>query len=148
MRGTKSPNGSTIAASLIKLSDSDRMISDPAADIRGRRVHDRDDEDLGRIADLLIDADRGKVHMLLVEHGGILGLGATASFLPVEAVTRIEADVVYVGEPRERIAGAPRYDPDLVDANEYYEELYRHYGYMPYLGAGFIYPTGYPYDRT
>lgn len=137
-----------ITASLIKLGDSDRMVSDPAQDIRGRRVHDRDGDDLGRIADLLIDHDQGRVRMLQVEHGGLLGIGATATFLPVEAITRIEDDIVYVGEPRERIAGAPPYDPDLVDANEYFEEIYRHYGYLPYTGTGFIYPTHYPYTRS
>ena len=132
--------------SLIKLSDSDRILADPAEDIRGRRVRDSDGDDLGKVDDLLIDEDEGKVRILRVEHGGILGLGATASFIPVDAVTDVTDDTVYVGASRDRVAGAPPYDPELLDGAEYFNQLYGYYGYMPYWGAGYMYP-GFPYRR-
>ena len=62
---------------LIKLSDSDLAVADPAEDIRGRPVHDSAGQELGMIADLLIDKGEVEVRFLLVEHGGILGFGAT-----------------------------------------------------------------------
>ncbi|BCY13070.1 PRC-barrel domain-containing protein [Actinoplanes sp. L3-i22] len=131
---------------LIKLSDSDRMVGDPAEDIRGRTVQDRDGNDLGRVDDLLIDPEEQKVRMLHVAHGGILGFGATSSYVPIEAIRAIDDDVVHVAEPKQIVAGAPRYDPELIDATEYYNELYRHYGYAPFWSNGYIYP-GYPYYR-
>ncbi|GIF14846.1 PRC-barrel domain-containing protein [Actinoplanes teichomyceticus] len=131
---------------LIRLSDTDRMIGDPAEDIRGRAVHDRDGHDLGRVDDLLIDPEEGKVRMLRVEHGGVLGIGATASCVPVEAIRAIDDDVVHVAEPMQIVAEAPRYDPELIDATAYYDELYRHYGYAPFWSTGYVYP-GYPYYR-
>lgn len=134
-------------ATLIKLGDSEHMLANLDEDIRGRKVVDRDGEKLGKVDDLLIDADERKVRMLRVEHGGILGIGATPSFIPVDAVTGIDDDVVRVGLPRDRVTGSPRYDPELVNTEELYEELYRHYGYTPYWTAGYVYPT-YPFYRT
>lgn len=134
------------ATSLTRLSDSDQILAEPAEDIRGRHVQDRDGETLGKVADLLIDSEHGKVRFLVVEHGGVLGFGAKSSFIPIDAITRITDDVVYVGEPRNRIAGAPPYDPDLIEEPDYYRSMYDYYGYTPYWGAGYVYP-GYPYLR-
>ncbi len=131
---------------LIKLSDSDRMVGDPAEDIRGRKVQDRDGHDLGRVDDLLIDPHEQKVRMLHVAHGGILGFGATSSYVPIEAIRAIDDEVVHVAEPKQIVAEAPVYDPELIDATEYYNDLYRHYGYPPFWSAGYVYP-GYPYYR-
>ncbi|SCL25598.1 Sporulation protein YlmC, PRC-barrel domain family [Micromonospora nigra] len=134
------------SVSLIKLGDSDQVLVDPTEDIRGHRVRDRDGNDLGKVDDLLIDSEQHKVRMLRVEHGGILGFGATPSFIPVDAVTSVSDDLVCVGEPRDRVSEAPRYDPDLVDESEYYESLYGYYGVAPYWSAGYVYPP-YPYYR-
>jgi sporulation protein YlmC with PRC-barrel domain len=115
---------------LVKLSDSDQMVGDPAEDIRGRKVRDRDGNDLGRVDDLLIDLQEHKVRMLHVAHGGILGFGTTASYIPIEAIRAIDDEVVHVAQPKQTVAGAPVYDPELIDAADYYDELYRHYGYL------------------
>ena len=61
-------------------------------------MQDRDGETLGKVADLLIDSEHGKVRFLVVEHGGVLGFGAKSSFIPIDAITRITDDVVYVGD--------------------------------------------------
>jgi sporulation protein YlmC with PRC-barrel domain len=126
------------APSLIKLSESDQMPADPAGDLRGREVYDRDGSDLGRVADLLIDADEHEVRFLLVEHGGVLGIGSTSSFIPVDAISDIDDDV-HVTELRDHVAAAPVYDPALVDASEYYDSVYDYYGFAPFWTAGYIY---------
>ncbi|GAA4588120.1 sporulation protein YlmC with PRC-barrel domain [Actinoplanes octamycinicus] len=131
---------------LIELSDSDQVVEDPAEDIRGRKVRDRDGHELGRVDDLLIDPEERKVRFLRVAHGGILGFGGTASFVPVEAIRAIDDEIVHVAEPKQIVAEAPAYDPELIDATEYYHDLYRHYGYPPFWSTGYIYP-GYPHYR-
>ncbi|BCJ40960.1 hypothetical protein GCM10010168_47410 [Actinoplanes ianthinogenes] len=131
---------------LIGLGDSDQVVGDPAEDIRGRKVRDREGHDLGRVEDLLIDPEERKVRFLRVAHGGILGFGTSSSFVPVEAIRAIDDEIVHVAEPKQLVAEAPRYDPELVDATEYYQDLYRHYGYPPFWSAGYVYP-GYPYYR-
>jgi sporulation protein YlmC with PRC-barrel domain len=131
--------------SLVRLGDSEHVLADPGEDIRGREVHDCDGNDIGKVDDLLIDAEHHKVRFLIVEHGGILGFGTTPSYVPVEAVARIEQDAVQVDESGERVAGAPRYDPDLLDRLEF-EELYGYYGYTPFWTPGYVHPR-YPHDR-
>ena len=129
---------------LIKLSDSEQTVSMGDDDIRGRHVKDRAGEDIGKIGDLLIDKGENKVRFLLVESGGFLGIGKDKLFIPVDAITGISDDEVRVDQTREHLAGAPDYDPDLVDERPYYDEVYGYYGYTPYWGAGYAYPA-YPY---
>jgi CBS domain-containing protein/sporulation protein YlmC with PRC-barrel domain len=128
---------------LIRLSDTDLTLADRAEDIRGRKALDMADEELGEVDDLLIDEREQKVRFLQVTSGGFLGLGATKFLLPVEAITRITDDAVYINQSRERVAGAPAYDPTLVD-ERYVSDVYSHYGYPPYWGLGYEYPA-YPY---
>jgi sporulation protein YlmC with PRC-barrel domain len=141
-------------AKLIRLSDTELTIANPAEDIRGRAAVDRDGEDIGEVEDLLIDAHEKRVRLLEVASSGFLGLGKTKFLLPVEAITRISDDRVYVNRTRQYIAGAPHYDPDLIhqEAGEkgyysegaYYGDVYHYYGYPSYWAPGAIYPP-YPY---
>jgi sporulation protein YlmC with PRC-barrel domain len=129
-------------ATLVKLGDTGQTVADPADDIRGRKVFDRQGEELGEVDDLLIDTQERKVRLLRVEHGGILGFGATASFVPVEAIARITDEVVHISESRERVSGAPRYDPDVVDAANLSGSLYDYYGYPPLWGPAYVPRSG------
>jgi sporulation protein YlmC with PRC-barrel domain len=135
-------------ATLVRLSDTELTVADAAEDIRDRQVVDRDGAEIGEVDDLLIDEPEKHVRFLEVASGGFLGLGKTRFLIPVEAITRISDSTVYINQTRQHIAGAPPYDPDLIhkDAGEggYYGDVYRHYGYPPYWGPGYIYPP-YPY---
>ncbi|MFD0428108.1 PRC-barrel domain-containing protein [Streptomyces zhihengii] len=124
---------------LTTLTDCDQTVADADEDVRGRKVTDAEGNDLGRVGDLIVDADERKVRFLLVEHGGFLGLGEKKSFVPVDAVVRITDTQVHIAPSHEQVAEAPAYDPDLVDANEYYAGVYRHYGYAP-TGGGLRLP--------
>ena len=120
---------------LIRLRDTDRTVSSSDEDIRGRMAKDKDGRDLGTIEGLLIDEAERKVRFMEVASGGYLGLGQSKSFIPVEAITRMTADAVYIGHTREQVAGAPRYDPDLVETKlDNFFNLYPYYGYPPSFG--------------
>lgn len=129
---------------LVKLSDSDKVVARDEEDIRGYSVHDKDGEDLGKVEELLIDPDDSKVRFLVVASGGFLGLGEHKSYIPVDAVTRIEPDRVQVDLSREHVAGAPKYDPDLGDERDYFQGVYGYYGYTPYWNSTYVYPR-YPF---
>jgi CBS domain-containing protein/sporulation protein YlmC with PRC-barrel domain len=131
---------------LVRLSDIDLTLADPAEDIRGRKALDMAGEELGEVDDLMIDEREEKVRFLQVTSGGFLGLGATKFLLPVEAIARITDEAVYINQSRERVAGAPGYDPTLVD-ERYVRDVYSHYGYPPYWGLDYEYPS-YPYYPT
>ena len=131
-------------ATLMRLSDTEFKVADPAEDIRNRQVVDRKGEDVGEVEDLLIDDHDRRVRFLEGASGGFLGLGKTKFLIPVEAITRISDDTVYVNQTRQHISGAPRYDPDLVhrDVGEgsYYGDVYRYDNSPPYWGPGDVYP--------
>lgn len=121
------PSGSM----LTKLSDTGQMVEDRSDDLRGRTVKDKDGHGVGKVSDMLIDDQTQKARFLLVQHGGFLGLGEKESFMPVEAIAKITNDAVYVDRSHDHIAGAPQYDPALVDARPYYDSAYNYYGYPP-----------------
>ncbi len=137
-------------ATLLKLSDSNLTVADPAEDIRGRKVVDRAGEEIGDVDDLIIDDRESKVRFMRVASGGFLGLGETKFMLPIDVVTRIADGTVHIDQTREHVAGAPRYDPDLVEdmtwADPYWTSAYGYYGYAPYWAPGYAYPP-YPYYR-
>src|SRR5664280_3309647 len=131
---------------LKKLQDLDRTVAIPDKDIRGRMVKDRDGHDLGTIDGLLVDAVGQKVRFMEVATGGILGLGQTKSLIPVEAITRVTNDEVYISHTREHVAGAPAYDPKLVrEDSTYLSGLYPYYGYEGGEGGEVPVLIGYPY---
>jgi sporulation protein YlmC with PRC-barrel domain len=132
-------------ATLVKLSDTNLTLADRAEDIRNRDVLDTAGDEIGEVDDLLIDEREQKVRFLQVSSGGFLGLGATKFLIPVDAITRITEDAVYISQARERLTGAPRYDPGLVD-ERYLSDVYGYYGYSPYWGPDYRYPN-YPYYR-
>jgi sporulation protein YlmC with PRC-barrel domain len=132
-------------ATLVKLSDTNLTLADRAEDIRGRDVFDTAGEEIGEVDDLFVDEQEQKVRFLQVASGGFLGLGATKFLIPVDAITRITEDAVYISQTRERLAGVPRYDPSLVD-ERYLRDVYGYYGYSPYWGPDYRYPS-YPYYR-
>jgi sporulation protein YlmC with PRC-barrel domain len=133
---------------LVRLRDTELTVANPAEDVRGRSVVDQDGENIGEVEDLLIDEHDKRVRLLEVASGGFLGLGKTEFLLPVEVITRISDDTVWVKQTRQHIANAPFYDPDLIhqEAGErgYYDDVYRYYGYPPYWDPGAVYPP-YPY---
>ena len=120
---------------LVRLRDTDQTVSSSDEDIRGRMAKDKDGHDLGTIEGLLIDEAERKVRFMEVGSGGFLGLGESKSLIPVEAITRMTPDAVYIGHTRAHVAGAPIYDPDLVENRlDYFFNLYPYYGYPPSFG--------------
>ena len=126
-------------ATLLKLSDSNLTVAFPEEDIRGRKAVDRNGDEIGDVDDLIIDDREQKVRFMQVGAGGILGMGETKLMIPIDAITRVTADTVHVDQTRERMVGAPRYDPALV-RDTYWEDVYGYYGYSPYWAPGYVYP--------
>jgi len=93
----------TSVPTLSSLRDTDRTISSSDQDIRGRMVKDKDGRDLGRIEDLLVDDIERKVRFMEVATGGFLGFGESKSFIPIDAITRMTPDEVYISHTREHV---------------------------------------------
>lgn len=114
-----------------RLRDTHKTVAVADEDIRGRMVRDKDGQEIGKIEGFLLDDVEEKVRFIEVASGGFLGLGETKSFIPVDAITRITGDDVFISHSREHVAGAPRYDPSLVMADaRYFFDLYPYYGFQ------------------
>ena len=133
-----------VTSKLLSVKDAGLTTENPAEDIRGRDVVDAAGEKIGHVNDLLIDDSERKVRLMEIGHGGILGIGESKVLVPIDAIDHIDEEVVHVNQTRERIAGAPRYDPELVEERDYYGSLYGYYGVGPYWGSGYAYPA-YPF---
>jgi sporulation protein YlmC with PRC-barrel domain len=131
-------------ATLLRLSDTSLTLADDKLDIRGRKVHDANQQELGKIDDLIIDSKEKKVRFLEVSSGGFLGLGAQKFLIPIDTITRITKDMVYINRTREHVAGAPKYNPKLILEDVHLDRLYGYYGFSPYWVPGYTYPT-FPY---
>lgn len=132
------------STTLYMLGDRGQTIDGSANDVRGREVKDRDGHGVGKVADLLVDDRERKVRFLLVEHGGFLGFGETKTLIPVDAITAVSQEAVLIDQSRERVAAAPVYDPDLADDRPFHGSVYSYYGYGPYWGPGYVYPSHVP----
>lgn len=123
-------------APLVRLADTPLDLANPDDDVRGHKVLDAAGEEIGTVDDLMVDSQRREVRLLSISSGGFLGLGATTFLLPVEAVRHVDETGVHVSQTRERVAGAPPYDPKLVEAADwndpYWGGLYGYYGFGPY----------------
>ncbi|MFV9455351.1 PRC-barrel domain-containing protein [Rhodococcus sp. NM-2] len=125
---------------LIDLDDTDLAFTDQLEDLRGRKVYDRDGDEIGQVDGLIVDERENTVRFLRIGSGGFLGLGKTARLIPVEAITGRDADKVHIDRTKETVAGSSPYDPELVETPEYYGGLYGYYGYLPFWGARYISP--------
>lgn len=132
--------GTDKRAFLVRMSDTSYQFTDRSEDIRGRKVLDRSQDEIGKVDDLFIDQSEGKIRFLEISSGGFLGLGETKFLIPVDAITSISEEEVHIDQTREKVAGAPRYQPELVDAR-LLTDTYDYYGYMPYWGVGYSYPA-------
>lgn len=123
------------SVSLVRLEDSGLRVANPAADMRGRVVVDREGDEIGDVKSLIVDEQDTQVRFLEVKSGGLLGLGGALHLVPVDAVTRVEENAVHVDLVRDHVRGAPVYEPRLDDAEGYYSDVYDYYGYRPYWNA-------------
>lgn len=131
------------ATALIDLEETDLTVADPAEDVRGRRVVDRNGKEAGDVDGLLIDEEERRVRFLQVGSGGFLGLGKKTRLIPVNAVTRVAEDDVHVDTTLDDIAMSPAYDPDLTTLPRF-GDYYDHYGLPPYWAPGYVAPVWRP----
>jgi sporulation protein YlmC with PRC-barrel domain len=104
------------------------LCGDPVVNGRG--------ENLGKLEELMIDLDEGRVAYAVLSFGGFLGIGSKLFAVPFESLQvdgenkRLVLDV-----PREKLENAPGFDkdhwPDFADRS-FGSEVYGYYGVATY----------------
>lgn len=91
-----------------------------AGTLIGHDVHDRHDEAVGDIREIVLDTSSGRVAYAVLAVGGVLGLGAKLYAVPWGALSPDPANRRFVLDvARERLQDAPGFDadrwPDMAD---------------------------------
>ena len=95
-------------------------------DIRGRAVIGLDGDVVGSVHDVVLD-DGDEQRFLVVGSRGFLGIGRHAFLVPIEAITSITEEYVFVGETSLRMLSGVPYDPSLDIDDDYFASIYRYY---------------------
>jgi sporulation protein YlmC with PRC-barrel domain len=104
--------------------------------LKGDRVVNYKGEDLGKIEEIMIDLDRGRVAYAVLSFGGFLGLGDKLFAIPWQAITvdTIKKQLT-LNVDKALLEKAPGFDkenwPDMADLS-LGTTLYGYYGYKPY----------------
>ena len=93
-----------------------------ASTLTGDSVRNPQNEDLGKVEDLMIDLESGRVAYVVLSFGGFLGMGDKLFAVPFGAMKLDTADHAFVLDvPKDRLKTAPGFDkshwPDLTDTD-------------------------------
>jgi len=131
---------------LDRLKHSGLPLGEGESDIGGDAVVDASGGKVGNVEALFVDEIARRIRFLLVAGHGAVGIGDEQRLVPVEAIDRIEGNVVHLRHPRERVAFSPRYNTKLVSEPSYWESVYGWYGYAPYWAGLMAGPSVHPYQ--
>jgi sporulation protein YlmC with PRC-barrel domain len=115
-----------------------------ASTIKTDRVVNAAGEDLGRIEELMIDLENGKVAYAVLSFGGFLGMADKFFAIPWQAFTlRPHEHAFLLDIPRDVLEKAEGFDKDNWPlTREELSRTYTYYGYQPYWQTGVA--TGMP----
>jgi sporulation protein YlmC with PRC-barrel domain len=122
----------TFTRDLDPLTSSGLELDDPSRDLRGRNVVDEDGNDVGTVADMLIDPQLRVPRLLMLETGGMLGMGKKQYLVPLEAA-HDDGEQVRIKRSKAEITREPEYHPSEGEEEELqYAQVYTAYGIRPY----------------
>ncbi len=104
--------------------------------LKGDRVVNYQGEDLGKIEEIMIDLDRGRVAYAVLSFGGFLGVGDKLFAIPWQAFSvDTTKKLLILNADKALLEKAPGFDknnwPDMADLS-LGSTLYGYYGYKPY----------------
>jgi sporulation protein YlmC with PRC-barrel domain len=107
-----------------------------ASTLTGDTVRNSKGEDLGKIEELMIDVDRGRIAYAVLSFGGFLGMGDKLFAIPWEALTIDFAEHEFVLDvDKDLLKNAPGFDknhwPHMAD-RQWGQGIYDYYGHRPY----------------
>jgi hypothetical protein len=117
-------------SNLVKLDDFEGELDEHWQDIRGRKVIDKNGDEVGAVQELYIWDGPSTVHLVTVA-------GEERSFLiPVHTVTNVEEEAVALEVGKEKVMDSPEFDSDDVPDSETRRAAFDYYGYPDPLDLG------------
>ncbi|MCO5396968.1 PRC-barrel domain-containing protein [Ralstonia soli] len=108
-----------------------------AADtLEGDRVVNLNGEDLGKITDIMLDVQRGRIAYAVMSVGGFLGIGDKLFAVPWSAMSLdIDRKCFVLDADKDRLESAPGFDKDHWPAmadSTWATSIHEYYGSRPY----------------
>ena len=108
-----------------------------ASDLIGMTVKNYQDEKLGKVEDLAVDVESGRVLQVIVSVGGFIGIGDTLTAVPPSAFHHdVAQKVLHLEANKEKLKNAPKFEmskwADYSDSN-HLAHVYSYYGQEPTL---------------
>jgi sporulation protein YlmC with PRC-barrel domain len=109
-----------------------------ASDLIGMAVNNNQNEKLGKVEDLAVDVESGRVVQVILSTGGFLGIGDTLTAVPPGALHRdVTNKVLNLDADKEKLKGATKFEmsnwAEYSDSN-HLAEVYTYYGQEPAFG--------------
>lgn len=108
-----------------------------ASKIIGEAVVNRENENLGKIHELVIDAHDGRLAYAVLSFGGFMGMGNKLFAMPWKAFEfSATENKLILNVDKEKLKAAPGFEkdatwPDFADKT-WGSTIYKYYGYDPY----------------
>ncbi len=106
-----------------------------ASDIIGMTVNNYQDEKLGKVDDLAVDVESGRIVQVILSTGGFIGLGDTLTAVPPGALHHDLAHrILHLDADKEKLKGAPKFETskwaECCDC-DHLSAVYGYYGEEP-----------------
>jgi hyperosmotically inducible protein len=110
-----------------------------ASDLIGMTVKNYQDEKIGKVEDLAVDVESGRISQVILSTGGFIGLGDTLTAVPPAALHHdLAQKVLHLDANKEKLKGAPQFDNanwnEGMQSNRL-AEVYAYYGEAPYFAS-------------
>jgi sporulation protein YlmC with PRC-barrel domain len=109
----------------------------PFSKLKGATVKSSDSQELGKLDDIVIDPQTGKVNFAIIGKGGALGVGEKRMPIPWQALHLDSAKQLTLNVDKQKMQSAPTVSQDYSDLNspEQVVAIYRFYELPPSGGA-------------
>ena len=107
-----------------------------ASTLIGDDIRNTRGEKLGKLEEIMLDLDAGRVAYAVLSFGGFLGVGDKLFAIPWEALeVDTENKEIVLDVPKEKLEEAPGFDKDnwpQTTDRQWLAEVHAYYGYDPY----------------
>jgi sporulation protein YlmC with PRC-barrel domain len=107
-----------------------------AGTLTGDRVVNLQNEDIGKVEEIMIDIHTGRVAYVVVSFGGLLGVGSKLFAVPWSAISvDTDRECFVMDADKERLENAPGFDKDnwpSTPNGQWYHDMYTYYEQEPY----------------
>jgi sporulation protein YlmC with PRC-barrel domain len=139
---TQDKKGPEIREAGGKPAEGERMNAFRVDKIIGSKVINQKGETLGKIEDLVVDIDTGRIVYAILDFGGFLGIGDKLFPVPWESLAALPLEgIFFLNQSKEQMEKAPAFEkknlPDMGDMH-WGAGIFKHYGM----------PTGYERGST